>query len=190
MTNLLTLYHNPGSRSERVRKLLEITELHHELVRVSPEDLKSSRYLEINPLGVVPTLTHGSHTILESAAQMMYLADLVPEKGLAPPIGTPDRGCYYSLFCLSASTLEPRVAAGLRNPKDPVLRADMLEALGVLVERIEGPYCLGSEFTAVDVLVHWQLSFCAREGHLQGLPKGLSYVEALASRLEWASSSS
>ena len=185
MTDNLMLYHNPGSRSDRVRKLLELTRVPHRLVAVEPAALKSDDYLAINPLGTIPTLVHGDRVILESAAQMMYIADLVPEQGLAPVLGSPARGTYYAWFVLSVATIEPRAMPGIMNPEDPDKRAAMRDAFQVLTDQIEGPYCMGSVFTAVDVLVHWQMSFCARRGYLDGMPKALAYVEALAPRLRW-----
>ncbi|MEM6927315.1 MAG: glutathione S-transferase [Myxococcota bacterium] len=185
MTETLTLYHNPGSRSDRVRKLLELAELPHRLVTVRPEDLKSPDYLAINPLGMVPTLVHGDCVIVESAAQMMYVADLVPDKGLAPPVGTPDRGIWYAWFVSSVATVEPLAMPGILDPDDPDKRARLRRAMAILTDRIHGPTCMAS-FTAVDVLVHWQMWFCASRGYLDRMPRALAYVEGLAPRLRWS----
>ena len=48
---------------------------------------------KINPKAEVPTLVLPDDNIMtESAAMMIYLADLHPEAGLAPPAGAPGRG--------------------------------------------------------------------------------------------------
>lgn len=181
----LTLYHNPGSRSERVLKLLHLTGLPHDVLSVSPETLKSPDYLAINPLGTIPTLVHGDRVILESAAQMMYLADLAPEKGLAPPLGSPERGRYYELFVLSVATIEPRAMPAIMDPADADKTAALREAMQHLTDRIRTPFCLGSRFSALDVLVHWQMSFCAARGYLDGMSKAQAYVSELEPRLQW-----
>jgi glutathione S-transferase len=46
----------------------------------------------VNPLGYVPALMLDDGTLLtEGAAVLQYIADLVPEKTLAPPNGTIQR---------------------------------------------------------------------------------------------------
>jgi glutathione S-transferase len=48
-------------------------------------------YLAINPMGKVPALKHGDALVAEQVAIFLYLADLFPEAGLAPPVGDPLR---------------------------------------------------------------------------------------------------
>jgi len=49
-------------------------------------------YRSVNPLGYVPALVLDDGTLLtEGAAIVQYIADLVPEKKLAPPNGTIER---------------------------------------------------------------------------------------------------
>lgn len=182
----LVLYHNPGSRSERVLKLLQLTELPHRVQIVRPNAMKSPDYLALNPLGTVPALQYGTRVIVESAAQMMHLADLVPPKGLAPPVGTLERAIWYELFVFATATVEPMALPGIQDPHDPAKRERLHHAMGLLTDRLVGPFAIGEAFTAVDVLVHWQMSFCARAGLLDELPASLAYVGHLADRLEWS----
>ena len=97
MRSEITLYHREGTRSGRVRMLLEILELPYELVLVDTqnEEHKTEDYIAMHPFGLVPTMTHDGRVIVESGAQMIYLADLVPDKALAPVVGSLDRGTYY-----------------------------------------------------------------------------------------------
>jgi len=46
----------------------------------------------VHPFGNVPALVDGGAPILESVAILAYLADRFPEKALAPPSGSPERG--------------------------------------------------------------------------------------------------
>ena len=55
---------------------------------------RQPNYLAVNPMGKVPAIKHGEALITEQVAIYIYLADLFPEAGLAPPIGDPRRGPY------------------------------------------------------------------------------------------------
>ena len=167
--------------------LLEILELPYELVLVDTqnEEHKTEDYIAMHPFGLVPTLTHDGRVIVESGAQMIYLADLVPDKALAPVVGSLDRGTYYEWFVLNASMLEPMVIAGLQKRDDPYARAEMWKALRIVEARIQQPYCLGEQFTAVDILVHWQMKTLAGLGLLHALPKSRQYFARLSQWLDW-----
>ncbi len=93
----LVHYHAPNTRSFATRWLFEeLGNPPHELrvLNFKKEEHKSAAYLAINPMGKVPTFVHGNTVVTEAAAIAMYLADLFPEKGLAPAIGDTARGTY------------------------------------------------------------------------------------------------
>jgi len=90
----MKLYYSPGACSVAAHIALREAERTFDLERV---DLRTHRtasgadYLAINPKGYVPALQldgPGSMILTENAAVLQYIADLVPEKGLAPPNGT------------------------------------------------------------------------------------------------------
>jgi len=93
---MLTLYYSPQSRAIRPRWLLEEIGVPYELKRLNLQagEQKKPGYLKINPNGTVPALVDGDLALFESAAICQYLADKFPEKRLAPPVGTPERGRY------------------------------------------------------------------------------------------------
>ncbi len=88
----LKLYHFPATRSARVKWLLhELLEddFDVEVVPLYDGVQYSPDYLQKNPNHNVPaleiTLDNGErHMMLESGAMVSLLADLFPEKGLAP----------------------------------------------------------------------------------------------------------
>ena len=88
----IKLYHFPASRSARVKWLLhELLDDGFDVERVALYDgvQFSAAYLQKNPNHNVPmlefTLDNGEqHQMLESGAMVSLLADLFPEKGLAP----------------------------------------------------------------------------------------------------------
>jgi glutathione S-transferase len=91
----MKLYFSPGACSLSPHIVLQEAELPHSLEKV---DLRAKQtatgvdFWTINPKGYVPTLQlkDGSH-LTEGVAIVLYLADQVPEKKLAPPEGTMER---------------------------------------------------------------------------------------------------
>jgi glutathione S-transferase len=181
----LVLYHSPGSRSGRVKALLDLMKVPYTIVEV---DLKSGankkpEYLAIHPLGKVPALKHGKQVIIESGAIMLYLADLYPEAEMAPPPGSPERGRYYEWFLLSLATFEPAAMNAFQNPDNADAQANLKTMLRILDARLGEPYAMGNALTAVDVLVHGQLAFMANMGRLEDLPRAKAYYERLKNKI-------
>src|SRR5262245_50699980 len=88
----MKLYYSPGACSLAVHVVLRETDRRFDLERV---DLKTKRtstgadFFEINPKGYVPVLElTGGVRLTEAGAILQYLADLEPNKKLAPPYGT------------------------------------------------------------------------------------------------------
>src|SRR5688572_17375717 len=91
----LRLFFSPGACSLSPHIALREAKLDFELVRV---DLKTKKtkdeadYLAINPKGYVPALQlEDGELITEGAIIVQYIADLRPESGLAPRVGTRER---------------------------------------------------------------------------------------------------
>lgn len=99
----LKLYHYPATRSVRARwALFETVGDAFETKRVElyGAEQYSSEYLALNPNHNVPALEvhwpDGSRqVILESVAIVEWLADLFPDKRLAPPISSPASRAEY-----------------------------------------------------------------------------------------------
>lgn len=91
----MKLYYTPGTCSTVPRILLAEAGIACEQEAVSFKTRQTAGgadYLQINPNGYVPALQLDDGTILtEGPAIDQYLADLVPEKKLAPANGTPER---------------------------------------------------------------------------------------------------
>ena len=188
MSKNIILYHAPRSRSGRVKLLLDLLELDYEtrLIDTAAGENKTTDYLALHPFGRVPTLIHNDRVIIESGAQMMYLADLVPDKGLAPKIGTLDRATYYEWFVLQASMLEPLAVARITDPTNPATAEGMALVQRVMADRVKMPFCLGEQFTAVDVLVHWGLRMVLEVDPKNASPKLRDYYESLRGKLDWS----
>lgn len=126
----------------------------------------------INPRAEVPTLLMPDDSVMtESAAILIHLADLVPEKGLAPAIGTPQRGPYLRWMIFLATTVymsDLRYFYPQRYTTDQAgtagikafAEAGMMREFEILSGAVgKGPYVLGTPFSAVDIyaamLISW-----------------------------------
>jgi len=111
-------------------------------------------------MGKVPALKHGDALITEQVAIFLYLADLFPEAGLAPPIGDPLRGPYLRWMVFYAACFEPAVVDRSSQkdsaplPMSPY--GDFETMFKTLTGQLaKGPYLLGERFSAADVLWGW-----------------------------------
>ena len=146
--------------------LLEIGAPHQlELVDFDRKAQRTEAYLRLNPQGQVPTLVVDGLAYTESAALLMVLADRHPEAHLAPPLGTPGRNEWYQWLVFQSNTL----GASYRNwfyPPDlgaaehpPTVRAALQGRIEGVWTRLDtqlaarGPYLLGAEFSAADLLL-------------------------------------
>ncbi len=168
MTAPLTFYTHPMSRGRVARWMLEETGLPYDTVLLEyGTTMKAPEYLAINPMGKVPALKHGDTVVTEQAAICMYLADLVPEKKLAPPVGSPARGSYYRWISFMAPLEQLMVtkANGGALPKPEMAgfgtEKDLLDTLEAALKDRE--YLASDTFTAADLLVAayvgWYLQF-------------------------------
>ena len=93
----ITLYTNPNSRGRIIRWLLEECGADYEVVPVpyGENGTKSAGFLAVNPMGKLPAVKYGDTVITETAALVVFLAELFPEKNLIPAVGTAERGEFY-----------------------------------------------------------------------------------------------
>ena len=102
----IKLYHCKGARSVRPLWTLEEMGIPYELetMRFPPRHFREG-YLNINPLGTVPTMTDGDLTMTESAGICQYLVDChgPTEIGLTPK--DRDYGLYLNWLHRSDATL-------------------------------------------------------------------------------------
>jgi glutathione S-transferase len=171
---MLTLYHSPQSRSIRPRWLLEELGVPCEvkLVSLAAGDQKKPEYLKLNPNGTVPTLVDGDLVLWESAAICQYLADKYPEKRLAPPVGTPERGKYYQWIHYAMSAIEPPAITIFMHTMQlpeaeriPALvdgsKAQLGRVIAIVDDALAGrDWMLGSQFSAADVMIGSTLVWC------------------------------
>ena len=180
----VTLYHSPNTRSSGSLTLLEELGAPYELhvLNMKAGEQRQPAYLAINPMGKVPALRHGDALITEQVAIFLYLADLFPEAGLAPPIRDPLRGPYLRWMVFYAACFEPAVI-DRSTQKDPAPLsmspyADFDTMFKTLTGQLaKGPYLLGERFSAADVLWGGALTWTTMFKLVPELPVITSYVQ-------------
>jgi glutathione S-transferase len=186
----LTLYHANPSRSSIVRWMLEELgepyDIH--LLDLSKGEQSAPEYLAINPMGKVPALKHGDTVVTEAAAICTYLADEFPQAKLNIPVGDPRRGPYLKWLFFSPSCIEPaitdRAFPRQEQPRRSTLGyGDFDTVADVMAKAVEpGPYLMGEQFTAADVVVGSALRWGTIFDLLPKRPEFMAYVGRLEQR--------
>ena len=169
-TAAVTLYHSPNTRSSGTLTLLEELGMPYELkvLDMKAGEQRQPPYLAVNPMGKVPAIRHGEAVVTEQGAIYLYLADLWPQAGPAPPIGDPLRGPYLRWIVFYGSSFEPAMVdrALKREPgrAGTMPYGDVETTIATLKGQLaRGPWILGERFTAADVLwgtaLTWMISF-------------------------------
>ena len=185
----ITLYHAPNTRSSGTLILLEELGAPYELqvLDMKAGEQRQPAYLAINPMGKVPALKHGAALVTEQVAIFLYLADLFPAAGLAPPVGDPLRGPYLRWLVYYGTCFEPAVTdrAMKREPAPPQMSSygDFDTMLKTVADQLRpGPYLLGERLTAADVLWGTGLTWTMMFGLVPELPEFVAYTKHLSSR--------
>ena len=186
----LTLYHAAPSRSSIVRWMLEeIGEPYEiQLLNLSKGENRAPDYLAVNPMGKVPALRHGDAVITEAAAICAYLADEFPRAKLSVPLGDARRGPYLKWLFFGPSCIEPAMMDRAFPRKEEARRAalgygDFDTVIKVLTDAVaRGPYILGEQFTAADVVIGSTLRFGMLFKLLPEQPEFTAYTGRLAQR--------
>lgn len=187
----------PGSRSLRVRWLLEELGVPYQLERVtfSRGHLKTPEYLAKNPLGLVPTLEDGDSVLFESGAIFEHVLERHDPDGRLLPRTNPARATVRSWMHWAEGSASPPLGIYLRHavmlPEDRRNTAAADEAKKRLVQVFEAisrqlerqDYLAGREFTAADVMLGLTLLLCKQVALLgPDMPSLLAYYERLAAR--------
>jgi len=158
-TTPVTLFHSPNTRSTGALILIEElgADVALHLLDMKAGEQRRPEYLAVNPMGKVPALRHGEALVTEQAAVFMYLAELFPQRGLAPIPGDALRGPYLRWMTFYGSCFEPAVVdRALKREaasSSTLPYGDFDTMLGTLEQHMAaGPWMLGERFSAADVL--------------------------------------
>jgi glutathione S-transferase len=155
----------------------------YDAVRIAPEDRRSAEHLARHRLGRVPVvqLDDGAY-LFESAAICLHLADLYPDAGLIPPLGTDERGRVYQWVLFGVTEFEGPLFRWIReirdNPSDTPSRERFAQAAAAAEEAIgDGPWLLGDDLSVADIMCLSILSGAHSRDLLQDWPGLQAYVE-------------
>ena len=133
---------------------------------------KDPGYMQLNPMGRIPTLMDGDLVLFESAAICLHLADKHPQASLVPAPGTDERAQLYKWLMFLSNTIQPDFMA-FYYPETYTVAAEGNAAVQASAEqRLDnayavvddalgqaGPYLLGENISVADFYllmeVHW-----------------------------------
>jgi glutathione S-transferase len=184
----LVLYTNPWSRGQIARWMLEETgQPYRHVILGYGDTMKAPAYLQLNPMGKVPTVVHEGRVVTECAAICAYLADAFPDAGLAPTLN--DRADYYRWMFFAAGPVEAAVV-------NRVLKVEVSEAqrrmvgygsyelaVDTLAQAVSRqPFVAGERFTAADVYVGSQVIWGLQFKTLPERAEFRAYADRLTAR--------
>jgi glutathione S-transferase len=190
------VYHSPRTRSMRVLWLLE--ELGDVPCRVVEREFRiplHGLFAQDTPTGKFPTLVDGDLVLFESGAIIQYLLDRHGRGRLQPSVTSRKRGTYYqwlhfaeSTGCVPLNLIGWYGSVKRGDPRfEPVL-SEMQQwagyALGALERQLgDGPYCLGEDFSAADIMLGYTLHMATVFGvELAAFPAVQRYLSTLSER--------
>ena len=188
MASEIIFYHNPMSRGQIVRWMLEEVGAPYDTEILDyASSMKSDEYRAVNPMMKVPAISHNGKVVTECAAICAYLADVFPEAGLAPR--DDEKADYYRWMFFAAGPLEQAVTNNFAGFTAKEEQKRMFGygsydlAVNTLAEHLaRRPYVCGSRFNAADVYVGSAVMWGTQFGTLPKLDSFMAYGERLGQR--------
>jgi glutathione S-transferase len=187
----ITLFTHPHSRGRTALWLLEELKIPYTVKLVDfPEDgSKDPALLAVNPMGQVPTITHGDLVLTEQAAICVYLSDAFPQTGLSPAINDPLRAPYLRYMFFAANSLEAAITDKIfpraTKPREGAIGYGKFEDVITTLEKLlaKGPYALGEKFSSLDVFLGSQLQAGVSMAKvIEAKPAFTDYLQRLSDR--------
>jgi len=183
-------YYHPQSRAVTTDWMLAELEAPHEqiIMDFTSGESQKPEFLAVNPMGKIPTLVDEGIVVTEAAAICAYLADKYPEKGMAPPLDSPQRGRYYRYLFYPGSALEPMFTfnqiQGVDLSAQSVGWGDHEHCLNTIESMTpDSAWALGEQFSTADIVFGGTLDFAAQFGWLTSpSEKVAQYIKRLKSR--------
>ena len=195
----MKLYHCAGSRSLRPLWTLIEMGLDFELESmIFPPRATREGYLDINPLGTVPTFVDGDVTMTESSGICHYLVERYGPTDLAVGVGEPAYGDYLNWLYRSDATLTfPQTIVFRYTQLEPPERRlpqaaedyaiwyhSRLRSVEAALEDRE--FLCADRFTIADIAVTFALYFGVQLGlDDRYKPNTRAYLERMQQRPAW-----
>jgi glutathione S-transferase len=183
------LYHVPNTRSNRVLWLLEEIGAPYDVTLMTADERRGEEHVTRHPLGRVPVIEDEDGFVFESLAILLHIADLHPEAGLIPPVGSHDRALVYQWSAFAMTELEPAILEVLearrREDKERIdAGVQRFEVAAAVVEDAlnDADYLVGERFTVADLVCGAVLLFARRFELIERTPRIAGYLERLEAR--------
>lgn len=192
----IKLYHCKGARSVRPLWTLEEMGIPYELESMKfPPRMFREGYLDINPLGTVPTMTDGNLTMTESAGICQYLVDCYGPTPIGLTPKDKDYGLYLNWLHRSDATLtfpqtivlrytrlEP-VERRLTQAADDYTKWFFARLRSVELATADREYLCAGRFTIADICVGYALYLATTLGLNESFkPNTEAYYKRLIAR--------
>jgi len=188
----MKLYYSAGACSLSPHIVMHEAGLAHEAISAPTKTHKledGTDYYTINPLGYVPFLTlDDGRTLHEGPAIVQYLADLAPEKQLAPANGTYERYKLQEWLTFIGTELHKTFSPLFNPASTPETKASSMERLGLRLKWVDGElankeYLMGSQFTVADAYLFTVTNWAAYvQVDLSGFANLLAYRARVGAR--------
>ena len=190
---MITLFWCPQTRASRVLWMLnelgEPFEVRLTDIR-DPENLDDPDFRAASPMGKVPALmdaaANGTVHMADSAPICLYLADRYPAAGLAPGLDDPSRGRFLFWMNYTPGLIEPAMMEkflGFEVARGSCGWGNYETMLQVLEKGLkQGPWVMGEQFTAADVLLGSSINFMKQFGLLEDNEALDSYLQRCLER--------
>lgn len=183
-------YYHPMSRAITTHWMLTELGVEHEQIVVDfpAGGNNTDEFRAINPMAKIPVLADGDVVVTETAAICAYLADKFPNKALAPPVNSNERGRYYRYLFFPGTTLEPMFTFNQLESQDYSPQSAGWGDLERCLTAVESmtpdiDWALGKQFTAADIVYGGMLDFAVQFGWLQSpTAKVAAYIQRIKSR--------
>lgn len=188
----MKLYYSPGACSLSPHIVLHESGLPFEAILASTKSHQladGTDYYTINPLGYVPFLVlDDGRTLREGPAIVQYLADLVPQKQLAPAAGTFERYQLQEWLTFIGTELHKSFSPFFGGPANEEFKAATKERLLARLAFVDAhlagrDYLMGAQFSVADAYLFTVSGWAKPVGfdlsHLQHLT---AYRQRIAER--------
>jgi glutathione S-transferase len=165
---MLTIFHAPRSRSQRIVWLAEEMGIPYEL-KVEDFGQPSAEFLAANPAGAFPAIRDGEVGMGESTAIMQYVMDAYGPTPLAKKHGDDRYADYLQFLTFGEASmgafLNPAFMTQFMAPEDQKQNFTVEAAKNMFRSRLKsldaqlekGDYMAGDDFTAADISVGYGL---------------------------------
>ena len=191
---MITVHHLAASRSRRIVWLLEELGAEYRIERYARDPASgraSDAYRRLHPLGKAPVVSYDDLVLAESGAIVELLVERYGNGRLAPPPGDPRRARYLYWMHFAEGTLMAtfvtQIVLGMAGDGAVKVRervqGEVRRNFAYLERELgAGPWLLGADFSAADVMVGYVADIAERRGELGDLAGLRGYAARLRER--------